>query len=116
MFETSSTCQTPIFDVEHAKEHLHQQDLAVRMFYAPGKQSFHLENLTIQNLYDLKAALDRIPSDEALRLADWIRYLGDDALAQEIYKAPEDFKKLILMRYAYLTACVGNVRGALHQR
>jgi hypothetical protein len=72
MLEASMNSSTPEFDVDRAKIQLHQQDLAVRMFYAPGKQSFYLENLKIQNLYDLKVSLARIPADEAKRLADWI--------------------------------------------
>lgn len=104
MLEASTNSSTPEFDVEHAKLQLHQQDLAVRMFYAPGKRSFYLENIKLQNLYDLKVALDRIPADEAMRLADWLHYLGDEALAKEIYLNPGDFRRIIDERYRELSS------------
>jgi hypothetical protein len=105
MLEASTSGSTPEFDVEHAKLQLHQQDMAVKLFYAPGKQSFYLEDFKIQNLYDLKVVLDRIPENEAKRLADWLEYLGDEALAKEIYLDPTNFRNLILKRYYELTSC-----------
>ena len=105
MFEAAINNAAQEFDVDRAKIQLHQQDLAVKMFYAPGKQSFYLENIKLQNLYDLKVSLDRIPADEAKRLADWIHYLGDEALAKDIYLNPEGFRDLVMGRYHELTSC-----------
>ena len=104
MLEATANSTTPEFDVEQARMQLHQHDLAVRMFFAPGKQAFYLDNLKLQNLYDLKVALDRIPADEAKRLADWIHYLGDESLAKDIYLNPGEFRNLVLGRYYELTS------------
>jgi hypothetical protein len=114
MLEATNDSLTPIFDVGRAKMQLHQQDLAVRLFYAPGKRSFYLDNIELQNLYDLKVSLDRIPAEEAKRLADWIQYLGDEDLAGEIYRDPTRFKDLVLERYHELTSCFTD-RNSNHQ-
>jgi hypothetical protein len=105
MLEAGTNSTTPEFDVDHARIQLHQQDMAVKMFYAPGKQSFYLQNIKLQNLYDLKVALDRIPADEAKRLADWLEYLGDTQTANSIYERPEDFRNIINERYNELSSC-----------
>jgi hypothetical protein len=108
MFETINKGPGPGFDVETAKDEMHHQDLAIKMFYAPGKQPFYLENIVISNLYDLKVVLERIPTDEAHRLANWIRYLGDEVLAERLEQDPEDLRELVMQRYSDLASYFTN--------
>jgi hypothetical protein len=108
MFEAFNKTTGSKLDMENAKDEMHQQDLAIKMFYAPGKQPFHLENIVISNLYDLKTVLERVPTDEAVRLANWIRYLGDEVLAERLLQNPEDLHGLVMQRYRDLASYFTN--------
>lgn len=92
----------------HGKGHVSGQDtsrlkdIANRLFKPEGKNPYIFNGKPLKNLQDLKDYLVAFTGVEALWVASWIEYLGDDETAERIRRRPGDFKQIILGRYREL--------------
>jgi hypothetical protein len=73
--------------------------LARRLFSPAGKNPYVFNGKPLKNLKDLKDYLVAFTGREALWVASWVEYLGDEELARRIRDRPGSFKELILKRY-----------------
>lgn len=86
--------------------------LATSLFDPVGKNPYYLnrsssssgDNMTIaiKNLSALRDNLDVFNEEDALWLASWIEYLGDQKTAARIRETPGEFKKIIIARHEEL--------------
>ena len=77
-------------------------ELAQQVMYGNGKNPYYFGGTEIRNLKDLHEYLNDFKDHEAVWLADWIDYLGDDKTAEKIREAPSKFKNIINTRYSEL--------------
>jgi hypothetical protein len=68
---------------------------AHRMLTTKEKNRYIKGNLVINNLGDMDDNLNSFDKTEAVWVADWIEYLGDQITATQIRTNPMNFKKII---------------------
>jgi hypothetical protein len=87
-------------DVEMAeKRDVEMAALAERMFHPEGKNAYHIDDRTLNNLQDLADNLDAFSGKEGQWVAAWLEYLGDADVAALIQNWPDDFKPIVIARY-----------------
>ena len=70
--------------------------------YISGEGRRLLGERAIKNLKELRQNLGLFTEKEALWVADWLEYLGDPKTARRIRENSQDFKAIIINRYAEL--------------
>ena len=76
--------------------------LAQQVMYGDGKNPYYFGGTEIRNFNELQNYLNDFKDHEAVWLADWIDYLGDDKTAEKIREEPSKFKNIINTRYSEL--------------
>ena len=77
-------------------------DLAKKMFDPVKKNPYYLGERAIRNFRELRQNLGLFTEKEAIWVADWLEYLGDPKTARKIRENSQDFKAIIMNRYAEL--------------
>jgi len=80
--------------------------LANSLFNPVGKNPYYLNrgssSIAIKNMAELRDNLEMFTKDEALWLASWIEYLGDEETAARIRERPDKFAEIITGRHEEL--------------
>jgi len=80
--------------------------LANSLFDPVGKNPYYLNrgssSIAIKNMAELRDNLEMFTRDEALWLAAWIEYLGDEETAARIRETPDEFAAIITERHEEL--------------
>lgn len=79
-----------------------KHDIARRLFRPEGKRPYIFNGKPLKNFKDLKDYLVAFTGREALWVASWLEYLGDEETADSIRRRPGDFKDIVLKRYREL--------------
>lgn len=76
-----------------------RRTIARRLFHPTSKNPYVFNGKPLKNLKDLKDYLVAFTGREALWVASWLEYLGDDETAKRIRRKPREFKDIVLKRY-----------------
>ncbi len=77
-------------------------ELAKQVLSGNGKNPYYFGGTVIKNYDELHVHIDEFKDHEAIWLADWIDYLGDNSTAQKIRETPNEFKNIVTNRISEL--------------
>jgi hypothetical protein len=75
------------------------KELEELLFRPVGKEPYYLSDRALKNLQDLVDNLEFFIGHEGDWVADWLEYLGDKTVAENIHKSPGDFKLIVIERF-----------------
>ena len=79
-------------------------ELARKLLAPTDKNPYHRDGKPIANLNELMDNLPGFSEHEAVWVADWLNYLGDESTARMIRSKPKEFKKVIEKRHEELNS------------